>query len=336
MYFFFDESGDYAFGSQAFDCYVQAVLICPDSELPDLTEFVSARCREWGVEELHATKLDWRHKLEIAEFLASGDSYFLAHVTDNAMITPTAIGEFRLAQAATLRRNLDRYRRESTKVIGGPVKEIEDWYLRQLSRAGLATRISDGEFVQSSFLIGLVLAAFKKSLIVYLDDEWRDSFNDFRFLLDAKLPGKMAAGEKFLNETLVPALGSMPNDSIITVDTWREEPVHPFVTKFSAKGGRVAGKEIEDGIDLKKVFEHGLQFEQSVGSPGIQLVDTVAYVVRSAVMEQSGSEARTAYDLLRPKLRNDEGQCLMLQRLNVGKEDRSSLGRYRTLYSPET
>ncbi len=169
-----------------------------------------------------------------------------------------------------------------------------------------------------------------------MDDEWSESFHDFHFVLDAKLPGKMAAGEKFLNETLVPALGSMPNDSIVNVDTWREEPVHPFVTKFSAKGGRVAGKEIEDGIDLKRVFEHGLQFERSHDVPGLQLVDTVAYALRSAVVGPADRDARAAYDLLRPKLRNEEGRCMTLQRLNVGEEDRSSIGRYRPLYRPRT
>lgn len=336
MYFFFDESGDYAFGEGSFDCYVQAVLICPDSALAAMEEFARDRCSEWGVEELHATELDPARRLTIAEFLGSSDCTFLVHVTDNVMITAAQIAEFRLFQAARLRANLDRYRRESRAVRGGPVAEIEEWYMRQLKRAGLASRISDGEFIQGSFLVGLILAAFKKSLIVHMDDEWRESFHDFNFILDAKLPGKMAAGEKFLNETLVPALGSMPNDSIITVDTWREEPVHPFVTKFSAKGGRVAGKEIEDGIDLKLVFEHGLQFERSSDVPGLQLVDTVAYVVRNAVVGPTDRDARAAYDLLRPKLRNEEGCCMTLQRLNVGEEDRSSIGRYRPLYRPDT
>jgi hypothetical protein len=332
MYFFFDESGDYAFRDGPFDCYVQAVLICPDSALTDLEAFVCDRCSEWGIEELHATELDRTRRLAIAEFLASGDCTCLVHVIDNVMITGAGIAEFRLSQAARLRSNLDRYRRESATVRGGPVAEIEEWYLRQLARAGLASRVSDGEFIQSSFLIGLILAAFKKSLIAYMEDDWRESFHDFRFVLDAKLPGKMAAGEKFLNEALVPALGSMPNDSIDNVDTWREEPVHPFVEKFSAKGGRVAGREIDDGIDLKRVFEHGLQFERSSDIPGLQLVDSVAYVVRSAVIGPADRDARTAYDLLRPKLRNGEGCCMTLQRLNVGEEDRSSIGRYRDLY----
>ena len=44
-------------------------------------------------------------------------------------------------------------------------------------------------------LIGLILEAFKKSLIIFHEDQWRESFRDFHFVLDAKLPGKMAAGE---------------------------------------------------------------------------------------------------------------------------------------------
>ncbi len=40
MYFFFDESGDYAFPSDRFDSYVQAALICPDSQLSAVTTFV--------------------------------------------------------------------------------------------------------------------------------------------------------------------------------------------------------------------------------------------------------------------------------------------------------
>jgi hypothetical protein len=334
VYFFFDESGDYAFGEGNFDCYVQAVVICPDSALPDMEAFVRDRCSEWGVDELHASELDSARRLTIAKFLATSDCTFLVHVTDNVMITEAKIAEFRLFQAARLGANLDRYRRESSSVPGGPVAEIEKWYMRQLKRAGLASRVSDGEFIQGSFLIGLILAAFKKSLIVHMDDEWREDFHDFKFVLDAKLPGKMAAGEKYLNETLVPALGSMPNDSIITVDTWREEPVHPFVTKFSTKGGRVAGKEIDDGIDLKQVFEHGLQFERSSDVPGLQLVDPVAYVTRSAVVGPTDRDVREAYDLLRPKLRNEEGCCMTLQRLKGGQEDRSSIDRYRPLYRP--
>ena len=47
MYFYFDESGDYAFPEDRFDCYVQAALICPDSVLPSISRFVEERKAAW-------------------------------------------------------------------------------------------------------------------------------------------------------------------------------------------------------------------------------------------------------------------------------------------------
>jgi hypothetical protein len=333
MYFYFDESGDYGFPDGEFDCYVQAALICPEDALAAMDEFVAARRAEWGVDELHATELEPVQRLEVAQFVGASDCQLLAHATDTTLISKGTLEEFRLAQAARLERNLDWYRRESIKARGAPVAEIEEWYLRAIKRAGLSAQVSHGEFIQASFLVGLILEAFKKSLICFHGDQWREGFHDFHFVLDAKLPGKMAAGEKFLNESLVPALGSMRGKSIDTVDTWREPPVHPFVEKFSAENGRIAGEEVGDAIDLKKVFEHGLNFENSADRSGLQIVDSVAHLVRRAVMEPDDDVAQEVYDVIRGKLRNGEGRCLTLQRLDVGDEDGSSLERYQRLYS---
>lgn len=332
VFFYFDESGDYAFPDEGFDCYVQAALVCPDSSLTGLNQFVDACREEWAVAELHATELEAGQRLEIAQFIGDSDCHLLAQVTDTALITKSQLEDFRLAQAARLKRNLDWYRRESTKARGAPVKEIEDWYDRTLKRSGLSSQISHGEFIQAFFLIDLIFESFRKSLITFHEDQWRESFHDFRFILDGKLPGKMAAGEKFLNDSLVPALGSMKGQSIITIDSWREEPVHPFVEKFSAKGGRIWGEDVADAIDLKRVFEHGLRFEPSDQERGLQLVDAVAYIVRRAVMEPDDEAAQEAYDAFRGKLRNGEGRCLRLQRLNVGSDDSPSLERYRRFY----
>lgn len=334
MFFYFDESGDYAFPDGDFDCYVQAVLICPDSALSEVDQFVSARRAAWDIDELHATELEPTQRLEIAHFIGESDCQLLAHVTDTTLITKAELEEFRLTQAGSLKRNLDWYRRESTKARAAPVKEIEGWYLRTLKRAGLSSQVSHGEFIQASFMIGLILEAFQKSLISFHEDQWRESFHDFHFTLDGKLPGKMAAGEKFLNESLLPALGSMKGQSIDTFDIWREEPVHPFVESSAFEKGRVAGEDVADAIDLKGVFEHGLQFESSAEVSGLQLVDAAAHLIRRAVMEPEDEAAQKAYDAIRDKLRNGEGRCLTIQRLNVGEEDRSSLERYQRLYTP--
>lgn len=333
MYFYFDESGDYAFRENGFDCYVQAVLICPDSVLPSINAFVDGRKAAWGIQEIHASGLSLDQLGEVARFIGRSDCQLLAHVTDTVLVTQRGIAQFRLDQAASLKRNLDWYRRESTKAVGAPVPEIEEWYLRQIKRSGLATQISDSEFAQAHYLVELVVDAIQKSLLVYMGDHWRDDFRDFHFILDAKLPKKMAAGEKYLNDTIVPALGSRPRQGLVRVTAWDEEPVHPFVEKFANRKGRIAGQSVQSAIDLSLMFEHGLCFEDSRDYAGLQLVDAVAHIVRRAVLEEGDGRAQDAYDAVRSKLRNGKGESLTIHRLNVGAEERSSLERYAPLFA---
>jgi Protein of unknown function (DUF3800) len=333
MYCFFDESGDYAFPRDRFDSYVQAALICPDSQLDVVTTFVDAKKATWSVDELHASQLQSGQLLEIAGFLGAGGCQLLAHVTDSVLVTEQKIADFRLAQAATIGRNLDWYRRESTKARGAPVPEIEEWMLRQLKRAGLSTQISNGEFVQAHYLVALIEAALQKSLLAYAHEAWSDDFHQFRFILDAKLPRKMAAGEKYLNDLIVPVLGSQQGSPLIIPKHWKEAPLHPFIQKFEGDGV-IRGVEVKDAINLKAIFGEGLEFKVSTNQAGLQLADTAAFVVRQAVLQPQSDVIQAAYDQLRPKLRNGRGRSLTIHRLDVGEEDRSSLERYETLEGP--
>ena len=94
------------------------------------------------------------------------------------------------------------------------------------------------------------------------------------------------------------------------------------------------GEDVEDAIELDRVFEHGLKFESSAKESGLQLVDAVAYIVLRAVIELDDEVSQEAYGAIRNKLRNSEGHCMKIQRLDVGEEDRSSIERYRRLYWP--
>ncbi len=78
--------------------------------------------------------------------------------------------------------------------------------------------MNHGEFVQARFLIELIFDALQKSLLVYIEDRWRGDFDRFHFVLDCKLPTKLAAGEKYLNNVIVPALGSRPAESLKLVE----------------------------------------------------------------------------------------------------------------------
>jgi len=328
--FFFDESGDFAFPEEgAVDCYAQAGVICPDSYLGDLERFIVDRTLRWGVGELHAVQLTPGQRLRICRFVADSPLELTAQATDTALVTTRSIERWRAEQAATLRRNLKWYRAR-----GGEVAEIEEWLSARAKRADLATRISNSEFVQATFLVDLIHAALQQSLLRYHEDRWAADFEDFEFILDGKLPGKLGAGEKFLHSIVMPVLGSNPRFDLIVSDRWRsKEPTHPFIARYERCGGWSGARRrhvTEDVIDLSAIFESGLRFEGSGQHPGLQIADLVAYVVRWAMLEPGDWQAQLAFNLLRPKLRDHDRKSLTLIRLDTGGDPRAAL-RYQHL-----
>ena len=314
MHIYFDESGDFAFPNDRFDAYVQAALICPTSFVDKIEHYVEDAKRGLGVEELHATALPDEELVEICRFIVGGPLALVAQVTDTEVMTLEAITEHRLEQAALLERNLADYLQAD-----GAWEGAEAWYRRHIGRAALASRVSNVEYVQGDLFVRLIHAAVFKSIVRFLDDESRDDLAEYWLVLDGKLPGKLAAGEKELDVLLLPHLGS--NDFGLVVPTnWYDEPVHPFVERFSTGDGK---------LSLNRIFEHGLVFTDSREHAGLQLVDVVAYVVRKAIVEPDNQVIQAAYELLRENLRTErDGQALRLVRYTTG-QDAIDEARYR-------
>jgi hypothetical protein len=328
-----DESGDYGFPSDRFDCYVQAALLCPDRLVDEVESFVADRKATWSLEELHASELDDQQLVEVAEFIAGSRLSLLASVTDTALVTLADIERHRLDQAATTKRNLDQYVRESAEAGLAPVSEIEQWMDRMIKRAGLAAQISHGEFVQAQFLGHLISTALQKSILIYSMDERRDDSWDFDFVIDGKLPLKKAAGEKYLDDMILPALGSQGR-TLAILGTWKDAPVHPFVEKYSQERGRIRGVEVEGVIDLKGIFSAGLKFEPSHEHGGIQLIDTVAYTIRRAVLSPDEVAVQHAFDLLRWKLLGEDRRALTIHQLRGStRPTDAARERYRPLHA---
>ena len=329
MHYFFDESGDFGFPSDRFDCYVQAAVICPEDYLDELRQFVEDRHRRWDCTELHATKLHPGHRLRMCRFIAESALELIAFVTDTEVVDRQAIQRWRLGQAATLRRNLDWYRKQ-----GGQAPDIESWMDAAMGKAGLPTRISDSEFIQATLFVDVIFAALQKSLFLFADDTWRLAFRDFAFILDGKLPRKLGASEKFLRDSIVPILGSDARFVLGLPDTWNDaDPPHPFIVRFETSGGWSGTRRQrvqDDVIDLSAIFENGLRFEQSHEHAGLQIADIVAYVVRYAALNPEDERGQLAYDLIRKKLRYLDGRPLRLIRLSTGGAGMSG-ARYRRL-----
>lgn len=312
MHLYFDESGDFAFPDDRYDVYTQAGLIVPDSVVDKAEHYVANKKDELGVRELHAAELSDDALVGICEWLNAGPLSLVGQATDTKAMTAAHLGEYRREQAARLATNFEQY-----KAAGGRWAGAEAWYTRHVKRAELSSRVSDSEYIQAHLLVGLVHAAVFKSIVRYTDDAWRDDLVDFRFVLDAKLPGKLAAGEKDLDVLLVPLLGS--NDyELVVPNTWTEHPVHPFAAKYYEENGKVS---------LNRIFEHGLSFASSREHAGLQLVDVAAYVTRKAILEPDNETIHRAYAHLRDNLRNERGGQAL--RLVSGKGGEPNVDEYR-------
>jgi len=311
----FDESGDFAFGA-GFDAYVQAAVICAERDLPKIEAFVAAEQDRLGVDELHGVALPDEELVPICAYVEASPLEILAQATDTNALTEGQITEHRLGQAVRLKENLEQW-----KAAGGESESIESWYWLHINRAGLPQRVSNREYVQADFLVRLIHGALFKTIVRFLDDRYRDDLADFHFILDGKLPGKLAAGEKVLNALLLPAMGSNQDRfALVTPLEWQQEPVHPFHAKFSSG---------ENTLSLNRIFEHGLRFEDSRDHAGLQLADVVAYVTRRAILDPDDDVVYRAYSHIRDKLRTERGgQAISLVRYETGTDNIDD-ARYR-------
>src|SRR5271169_1714920 len=134
MRFYLDESGDFAFPSDRFDAYTQAVVICPDSQFKPVESYVADRTAAWGVPELHGTELTDEQVWEICRFIRAQPLPALVQATDTTAVSLRDIEVHRHAQAAQLQRNLEEW-----EAAGGMSEEIREWYGRQVMRSPSAS-----------------------------------------------------------------------------------------------------------------------------------------------------------------------------------------------------
>jgi uncharacterized protein DUF3800 len=91
-------------------------------------------------------------------------------------------------------------------------------------------------------------------------------------------------------------------------------------------------RKLGAGEKLLLIFEHALEFKDSKDEPGLQIADTVANVVRRAVLDPEDAQARFAYNLVRPKLRYRDGVALHPVRLDTKNVAGGAGERYRGLH----
>jgi hypothetical protein len=315
MFFFFDESGNFEFPDDRFDAYTQAVVICPDSKMAALDEWAAEKRDEWDVEEFHAFELTDDQVWEICREMRTRGIPALVQATDTNAVSVKDIEAHRLTQAVRLHDNGQTWR-----AGGGQGDAISAWYDRMVKTTAFATRVSHAEWVQASMIIDLFHRGINKAVGFHHNDKYRPDFEEFRFILDGKLPGKRAPGEKHLDQVLLGSLASNPGRiQLISVVEWAQPPVHPYVANFGTGTGR---------IDLMKLFGRGLEFEPSQDHVGLQLADIVAFTARKRIVDPGNETIRWAWQTLKPLVRTQNGLYMYLR--NFGPEPEApELERYR-------
>lgn len=307
MWFFFDESGDFTFPAGRFDAYTQAVVICPDSKLEEVDQWTKAKQGEWGVVELHGSELSDDQVWEVCRFLRALGLPAVVQATDTLAVTLKDIEQHRLTQAVRLHENAEMW-----KAAGGQGDAIPQWYDRHIKATAFEGRLNHSEWLQANSLVDLFHWALNKSVIAHLDDEYRPDFEVFRFVLDRKLPGKLASGEKHLDAVLLGYLASNPEKmSLIQVKEWAEPPLHPYYANFT--------NEADTGFDLTKLFSHGLEFESSHDHAGLQLADVLAYTARRRIVDPANETISWAWQTVKPIVRDPKsGLYIHLRTFGAG------------------
>ena len=140
VFCYFDESGDFAFPGDRFDCYTQTAVVCPDSYLPEIASYVEGRRIRWGVDELHASELSAGQRLNVRRFIAASPLQLVVQATDTTLSSRTAIRAWKSRQAEALLENLSMYRQQR-----GQAPDVERALTALSKRSDLTTRISDAE-----------------------------------------------------------------------------------------------------------------------------------------------------------------------------------------------
>ena len=115
-------------------------------------------------------------------------------------------------------------------------------------------------------------------------------------------------------------LASNPRITLIQVAEWTQPPQHPYHANFK--------NEDDTGIDLRKLFSHGLEFESSRDHAGLQLADVLAYTARRRIVDPENETIRWAWQTVKPLVRTEPGRYMYLRNFGTGGEN-VDLDRYR-------
>lgn len=271
MKIFTDESGDFYLKSSS-NISTVVSLICTDTIYDEICYYLKTFSKKYNIKsEVKGAYLTLDQREQVCGFLYKNRSDFTIAVTgvDSDLCSPNDLAEFRLLQADTLRNNKELYISK-----GGNAPLILQHFDKVIKIAELSSRLSDEEFLQALITFEHMKDVIQYSIVYYIDWKYAKNFNEYEFIFDRKLPGKMSRMEKYLKSNLLPFMHGesiVYGTALVVPDTWKQK--HPFINNYYTEYDGVFS------INLNKVFQTGLQFKNSEEEPGLQLVDIISNTV---------------------------------------------------------
>lgn len=229
-----------------------------------------------GKSEPKGANLDISQRMQLCQFVKKykTEIKIVISLVGPKYISLDELIKFRNYQAQTFQRNKDEY-----IARGGKAQDIIDHMDRVTKIVQYSTRLSNEEFLQAFALVHQLRKSFQCCLAYFMSRRFKESFRNFEFVIDRKLPSKLSSMEKYVTGNIMPFLDAHSRkEPLLVVDLWKSD--HPFEKKYINSDGH---------INLRKVFEHGIILHDSRHDIGLRLVD---YICNTFYAYHNGGSSR--------------------------------------------
>jgi hypothetical protein len=281
MQIFIDESGNFDARNPNMVSVLGSVVF-PENVECYLEKFFSKLTKHVSKEEKNANGemkgclMSDKNLSRVFEFLARHREFRISlKIFDSEFNCHADLKKHRQQQAATLQESLDRY-------MQGPVKSItvQNELQTFINTAGRSDKVSDQDFAQMMLMTDLIHTSIQKSLIYFANKKYAPAFQKFYFRCDGKSSWKY---KDYLNTLITSFLetersGNQENGMITIKEmSFHGHPIERFTMDLS--NGR-------KGFDIVKIFENGIQFEDSKKFLGLRLIDIIVSGMQGIILNK--------------------------------------------------
>jgi len=287
-----DGSGTFAVDSaQPGSPGVVAAVVVAERNRPALERYVRDKCKEWGLEELHAVELSLRQLQEVCAWIGGGELLvWTAALTDSALFPDDKLEDWRERQAGELVEATSTVTSERLEEILS--RRSLEWHLSRI-RADGQRSLPTPHFVEHLFVLPRVIGdAVQAAVDAHDGPEWQDEFDALQVWID----DSSAKDAKTQVRDLVKPILASPG--LALVPPRRGGVDHPLFTKHVRDGRRG---------DILSLIGDRIEFVDSRTEPVCQLADVVAWTVRRYAERPTAEQAARLYRLLRPRQHGIEG-----------------------------